>query len=341
MSFNVMSGSSDEDQKNKDEGEIRFIFRGNAAAAAGDLFPVQSTACLPMIGGLSRSVVSNFPYETPDVPNELGRFVSFQSAATRAEGRIHTIAKENGRGEIITKQVTETTVNASVTGLRLAGVFEVQALISNMESSRVIGHNPAEPWEFFHLPKDNHIIGAKLFGRELRFRFHEKLMSYGAIDRFARGEAGGGFEANPDFKDVIGCNRYYIYYSIVDEILYRADPLPGSTFERSPTKRYIVPFAGNEYVVEITRNHIFVEGIGHFYFGEVVRDGRSSRMTLMRTKLNYDPEIARLNLRTQAYGLFNKSYQIPRSGDIDPPVDDNSGTMGFSEVGTNGGEVGP
>jgi hypothetical protein len=271
--------------------EKRFIFNGNAVAFAAHIrrpedfqFKAVASSCLPVTGGLAEA--SSGAQSFKDI-------ISFESATTSAEGdyadtrrAVDFTTGNFGDNELS----THTFVDSRLTGLKITGMadpppagtgqpvtFIVKELHARLESFSD-RHNPVA---FRGL--EAIIQGVSVDGHELivttapevctHHETYDKLVKDYQEDGDFRKQFGGLFYPTGHEKTGIGAILSkasipnaggLILGTVVINMRWAAEPAPG---------------------VEIRGNRLHIPGIGYIFFGEILYEHNSRRLTLLRFQL--------------------------------------------------------
>lgn len=235
----------------------RFIFRGHAVGAAGDLFPVRAPSSLPVIGGRSQASATAFPDPETDCHSEIARLVSWGAVTTSATGSFNRQTRD-----------FETLVTATASDIRLNDTFEIANMSAALESSHPSGRGSYQELEIRTPENGIQIFGLRIFGWPVTVIPQDQLIrakSTRNIQEIMANRKCGTPTNVRHFE-----NQNYFFYSLVESADWREGQLPPSSI------RELVTFEG----------HIIkVKDVGVFYLGEVLRNAGSCRLTLLRARL--------------------------------------------------------
>jgi hypothetical protein len=266
--------------------EKRFIFFGNAVAFAAHIrrptdhqFKAVASSCLPVTGGLA---------EATSGPQSYGDLISFTAASTSAQGDYADTrtAVDFTHGNFGDNELsTQTFVNSRLSGLKIsvkqdagkATTFAVDQLYARIESSS----DRVNPTAFRGLNAT--FQGVEVDGHELLvITAPEVCTQYETYDKLVQ-----AYHQDSDFRKKYGA----LFYSTGDEktgvsALLSTPHIPN---EGGPILGTIVielrwattPAPGTE----IIRNRLKIDGVGSIYFGEILFDHNSRRLTLLRFQL--------------------------------------------------------
>jgi len=295
--------------------EKRFIFHANAVAFAAHIrrpadhqFQAVASSCLPVTGGLAQASSG---------PQNYQEIVSFRSASTNAHGDFADTRRavdfthgNHGENELS----TNTFVDSKLSGLKIAVAqdhpptasgkvltFAAEELHARLESSS----DRRNPIAFRSLEAT--IKGISINGRELlvstapevfsQHETYEKLVKTYEEDGDFRKKFGALFYPTGHEKSGVGAllskhtvpnSRGLIVATVVTGLKWSGPdaPLPGTT---------------------IQGNRLAIEGIGSIYFGELLIDHRSRRLTLLRFQLG------------SPVGADGAACDVQSNGDTWPP----------------------
>ena len=252
----------------------RFHFHGHALGVAARIrrpedrsLPVQACSSLPVTGGEHQSEIG---------PTELGKWISFQSAATSMRGDYtdRDAAVAMTRGDVAFDAVpVETVVKSSVRGLSVLGRLFVG--VAEMGLTSRSSQNPGQPSiqvngaRLEDVRVDNSRL--KITLAEQLFRDHdtkEKLATAFTKDLHKRhahmflrpGAQPAAPERLPEAGGVVKC-------TLVGEMAWAGEPHPTAT---------------------IDGHALIIPDFGKVYFGEMVITECSRRLTMVRCQLGSD-----------------------------------------------------
>jgi hypothetical protein len=272
--------------------EKRFLFHANAVAFAAHIrrpkdFQIKAVAssCLPVTGGLAEASVSKQSFQD---------IISFDSASSSASGdfsdtrRAVDFTKGNfGDNELS----TQTFVDARISGLRIIGArdpettggfakpvtFMAKELHARLESTS----DRRNPVAFRGL--DAEFQGISIDGNELivstapevctHYETYDKLVQAYHEDGDFRKKYGGLFYGTGHEKSGIGA-------------ILSKSAIPGAGGTIAGTVVTNLRWAAQPAVgAEIAGNSLAIPGIGTVFFGEVIYEHGSRRLTLLRFQL--------------------------------------------------------
>ena len=266
--------------------EKRFIYHANAVAFAAHIrrpkdfqFKAVASSCLPVTGGLA---------EATSGPQSFDETISFKAASTSAEGdfadtrRAVDFTQGNfGENELS----TQTIVDARLSGLKIVGspatgkpvtfiADELHARIESFSDRRT-------PIAFRGLEAT--INGVSVDGHQLivttapevctQHETYDKLVKAYQDDSNFRKQFGALFYPTGHEKTGVGALLTkssipnaggLILGTVVTSLRWAAQPAPGT---------------------EIRGNRLIIEGIGSVFFGEILYEHNSRRLTLLRFQL--------------------------------------------------------
>jgi hypothetical protein len=271
--------------------EKRFIYHANAVAFAAHFrrpsdFQAKAVAssCLPVTGGQA---------EAASGPQNFHEIVSFASAATSAHGDFADTrrAVDFSRGNFGENELsTQTFVDARLSGLKIsvaqdhpptaAGktvTFAVQELHARLESAS----DRRNPIAFRGLEAT--IKGVSVDGHELivntapeictQHETYDKLVKAYETDGNFRKQYGGLFYPTGNEKTGVGA-------------LLAKHTIPNAGGIIVGTLVSSLRWGGQAAAgTEIRGNRLLIEGIGSIYFGEIIFEQSSRRLTLLRFQL--------------------------------------------------------
>lgn len=290
--------------------EERFVYRGSAVGVAARfeaprelLIPAQASCCLPGGGGLAEGLVEGF--DEPDL-------LSFSRARCRAEGL-------EFKGEGVHR--FRTTVEASVEGLNIAGHLKADKLSAALVSRHGPDSDQAEI-----VPGDMpRLQSFQLDGHEIRVEFAlDVFTKYGSLKKLRR-----AYVEDDQFFEEFG----HLFFN--HKARKRKKGFVGWLEKKLGKKNRKLPVSSGYLLCNIVRridsshpqakvygNVVELPGFGRIYLGEMIIDGDTRRLALLRFKL--DPGNLDSGSNSQSGGVFANS---------------NGGTKGDGEagcVGTNG-----
>jgi len=271
--------------------EKRFIFFGNAVAFAAHIrrptdyqFKSVASSCLPVTGGLAQATSG---------PQSYGNLVSFTAASTSAQGDFADTrrAVDFTQGNFADNELsTQTFVDSRLSGLKIsvtqdhppqtAGkmtTFAVDQLYARLESAS----DRVNPTAFRGLEAT--FQGVNVDGHELQvitapevctqYETYDKLVKAYQEDGDFRKKYGSLFYPTGNEKTGVGAllskphipnEGGLILGTIVTALRWATTPAPGT---------------------EIIANRLKIDGIGSIYFGEILFEQNSRRLTLLRFQL--------------------------------------------------------
>lgn len=284
--------------------ESRFIFNGSAVAFAGrirrpdDVFVNAAAPChLPVTGGLSEALVKG-----PDTgPFQYKNLITFSSAYSRAQGDYsdpHRAADfthgNHGQNELPTNTAVQTKLqglnvhsDADQTSNAPERIFSVDLLEVHLESTS----NRRDPNSFRSMSAT--FTGVTLTTTDAQGSSSAELRVHTATDIFDVNDTMAklleSYASDGDFRKKYAA----LFYP------------PGATlpgFLNNLFGRHEIPYAdqgpivatfvtGLEWVgtppigTEILNNRLTISGLGRIYFGEIIIDEGSRRVTLLRFEL--------------------------------------------------------
>jgi hypothetical protein len=271
--------------------ENRFIFNANAVAFAAHIqrptdyqFKAVASSCLPVTGGLA---------EAASGPQNFQELISFTSASTSAEGDYADTrrAVDFTHGNFGDNELsTHTFVDSRINGLKFAipqdhppsAAGKIVTFIAEQLHARLESFSDRRnPNAFRGLEAE--INGVSVDGHELivttapevctQHETYEKLVSAYQEDSDFRKRYSGLFYHTGTEKTGVGAilskpsipNAHgLILGTVVTNMRWGQQPAPGA---------------------EIRGNRLLIEGIGSIYFGEILIDQSSRRLTLLRFQL--------------------------------------------------------
>jgi hypothetical protein len=271
--------------------EKRFIFLGNAVAFAAHIrrptdhqFKAVASSCLPVTGGLAEA--SSGPQSFQDI-------ISFTSASSSAEGDYADTrrAVDFTQGNFADNELsTQTFVDSRLSGLKITvpqetapqadgkvTTFAVEQLHARLENAS----DRQNPTAFRGLEAT--FQGVFVDGHELlvitvpevssQYETYDKLVQAYHEDSDFRKKFGALFYLTGHEKTGVGALLFkptvpnaggLILGTIVKELRWATTPAPGT---------------------EIIGNRLKIDGVGSIYFGEILYDHNSRRLTLLRFQL--------------------------------------------------------
>lgn len=248
--------------------ERRFIFRGNAVAAAGhinfpeeQMIPTQGVSSLPTNGGLSESTIGR---------SQESEYFSFESSHTRAYGTLDSKSRRN-----------TTSVTATVKGVNVTGRFRCESLGATLTSSE--GESEGQP---AIIPEGSFIQGMFLDDYPVTVSLDVALFTHMSTkERLSHAYSHD--------------DAFFLRYGKRFLSAGRTDSKPGffsSLFGRR-RRREIPEMKGNvvcSLVSEIFCDHpeikidghkIYLPGFGRIFLGELLITDFSRRLTMARVQL--------------------------------------------------------
>jgi hypothetical protein len=255
--------------------EKRFFFHANAVALAGHVrrpddsfIPAMASACLPVTGGVGEAVSKRASF---------GDLLSYRSASSRVSGDFEDSSKaaefthgNHGKNGL----PTATSAESRVTGLRMTNggrVLEIESLEAKMEAFS----NRRGSTEFHSLSAE--FQGVRVDGIGLKIATHcEVFTEYTTRQKLLQ-----AFAKNQKFRD-----SYASFFFTEKPLNPRQRSLPQTQGIIYGTIVSNLEWEGPApKSALIAGNSVKIQGFGSIYFGEILIEESSRRLTLVRFQL--------------------------------------------------------